>query len=78
VLLPASLVPTILSLAHDETGHQGTDKMLARIEPHYLWPKMKAEVENYAKTCKRCAATLPSDIEKHPFINDQKKRNNLR
>jgi hypothetical protein len=25
VLLPASLVPTILSLAHDETGHQGAD-----------------------------------------------------
>ncbi|CAB3998885.1 Transposon Ty3-G Gag-Pol poly [Paramuricea clavata] len=67
VLLPASLVPTILSLAHDETGHQGADKMLARIEPHYWWPKMKAEVENYAKTCQRCAATLAQGHRKAPI-----------
>ena len=67
VLLPASLVPTILSLAHDETGHQGADEMLARIEPHYWWPKMKAEVENYAKTCKRCAATLAQGHRKAPI-----------
>jgi hypothetical protein len=35
VLLSTSLVSTILSLAHDETGHQGADKMLAIIEPHF-------------------------------------------
>ncbi|CAB4007036.1 Hypothetical predicted protein [Paramuricea clavata] len=67
VLLPASLVPTILSLAHDETGYQGADKILSRIEPRYCWPKTKAEVENYAKTCKRCAATLAQGDRNAPI-----------
>ena len=67
VLLPVSLVPTILSLAHDETGHQGAGKTLARIKPHYWWPKMKAEVENCAKTLKHCAATLAQGHRKAPI-----------
>ncbi|CAB3994412.1 Hypothetical predicted protein [Paramuricea clavata] len=64
VLLPASPVPTILSLAHDETGHQGADKMLARIETHYWWPNSMLLL-------------LPRDTEMHQFINDQEKRNHL-
>lgn len=67
VLVPASFVPTLLSLAHDETAHQGPSKMLARIEPHYWWPKMKAKVETYAKTCRRCAATLAQGHRNAPL-----------
>jgi hypothetical protein len=76
VLLPASLVPTIISLAHDETGHQGEDKMLASFEPHYWWPMMKAEVENYAKTCKRCVATLAQGHRK-ALIHQRSKEEKL-
>ena len=58
VLVPALFISTILSLAHDATAHQGPKKMLARLEPHYWWLNIKAEIENYAKSCKRCGATL--------------------
>ena len=41
--------------------------MLARIEPHYWRPNLKAEIENYAKSCKRCGATLAQGHRKTPI-----------
>ena len=52
VLVPAPFIQIIFSLAHDTTAHHGPKKMLARIKPHYWRPKMKTEIENYAKSCK--------------------------
>ena len=68
VLVPAPFVPTLLSLAHDATAHQGPKKMLARLEPHYWWPNMKAEIENCAKSCKRCGAMLALHIVHYNYL----------
>ena len=57
-----------LSLAHNTTAHQGPKKMLARIKPHYWWPKQKkTEIENYVKSCKRCGATLAQGYRNAPI-----------
>ena len=67
VLVPAPFIQTILSLAHDTTAHQGPKKMLARIKPHYWWPKQKTEIENYVKSCERCGATLAQGYRNAPI-----------
>ena len=67
VLVPAPFIQTSLSLAHDTTAHQGHKKMLARIEPHYWWPKQKTEIENYVKSCKRCGATPAQGYRNAPI-----------
>ena len=67
VLVPAHFVPTNLSLAHEAAVHQGPKKMLARIEPHYWWPNLKAEIEYCAKSCKQCDAMLAQGHRKAPI-----------
>ena len=37
------------------------------IEFYYWWPNMKAEIENYAKSCKRCGATLAQGHRNAPI-----------
>lgn len=37
VLVPKSSVPNLLCLAHDETGHQGSEKVVERIVRHFWW-----------------------------------------
>ncbi|CAB4015791.1 Retrovirus-related Pol poly from transposon 412 [Paramuricea clavata] len=48
---------------------QGTKEQIKCLQELNLiiWPKMKAEVENYAKTCQRCAATLAQGHRKAPI-----------
>ena len=68
VLAPALFVPTVLSLAHDAAAHQGSKKMLARLEePHYWWPSMKAEIANDV------VPRLHKDVEMYQYISDHEK-----
>ena len=58
MLAPSSSVPKLLGLAHDETGHQGSEKVVERIVHHFWWPTMNKDVVKYFQSCRRCAATL--------------------
>jgi hypothetical protein len=46
----------LLKESHDSrwAGHPGRERMLALLSRSYYWPKMKEEVELYAKTCLVC------------------------
>lgn len=35
-------------------GHQGMGRTYERIKQYYTWPGMKADVENFIKTCESC------------------------
>ncbi len=58
VLVPSSKVLDVLSLAHDETGHQGSQKVIERITRNFWWPTMNKDIVQYIQSCRRCAATL--------------------
>lgn len=67
VLVPKSSVPNLLCLAHDETGHQGSEKVVERIVRHFWWPTMNKDVVNYVHSCRRCAATLSQGKREAPL-----------
>ena len=39
---------------HDAAGHFGTAKTLDLLERHYYWPRMRATVEDYVRSCEPC------------------------
>ena len=53
----------ILYRAHDESGHQGVGKVLARIQERDTWPGIKRDVVNHIKQCLTCQQA------KHPAVN---------
>ena len=63
IVMPQLYQHEILYQAHDETGHQGVGKVLARIQERHTWPGIKRDVVNHIKHCLTCQQT------KHPTGN---------
>lgn len=74
VLVPSSSVPKLLCLAHDETGHQGSEKVVERIARHFWWPTINKDIVNYVQSCHRCAATLSQGKREAPLNVRPKER----
>ena len=47
-------IPEILRAAHDEAGHMSVKYTLQNIENLFTWPNMRADVDNYVRSCKIC------------------------
>ncbi len=56
-VIPETLVPTVLHLAHDaiEAGHPGRERTLSALRNNYYWPTMKIDVDRYVDRCDKCA-----------------------
>ncbi|KAG1664303.1 hypothetical protein FOA52_005701 [Chlamydomonas sp. UWO 241] len=54
--------PQKLREAHDGplSGHFGRDKTYSRLCQSYYWPRMRAEVEDYCRSCPSCQTIKPS------------------
>ena len=63
IVMPQLYQHEILYRAHDELGHQGVGKVLARIHERHIWPGIKSDVVNHTKHCLTCQQT------KHPDGN---------
>lgn len=61
----------ILKSNHDDIGHFGIDKTLARIQATYWFPKMRRFVKKYVASCLECAhhkiPSGPKSGELHPI-----------
>lgn len=70
-LVPRGARWHLLKANHDDVGHFGFDKTLARIKSHYWFPKMKRFIKKYVAACVECAHhKLPSGKragELHPI-----------
>lgn len=57
VVVPKDKRKSILQRCHDipTSGHVGVYKTFGKILQNYYWPKMKADVSNYVKSCISCA-----------------------
>ena len=54
VVIPNSLVSTVLSQLHDDHGHQGIERTTLMIKQRCFWPGMNNDIVNYCKSCHRC------------------------
>ena len=63
IVMPQLYQHEILYRAHDESGHQGVGKVLARIQERHTWPGIKRDVVNHIKHC------LTGQQTKHPAGN---------
>jgi len=68
IVAPISLCKKFLYMAHDASGHQGTDKTLVRLSDFTYWVGMAKEVGNYCIWCTTCQmvkapATPPAPLQ---------------
>ena len=54
LVIPESLQPHILQMAHDELGHNGSTRTHMAIKRLYYWKGMKNYINRYIKGCKVC------------------------
>lgn len=54
VLLPKSMIPTVMRMLHNDMGHLGREKTLSLIQDRFYWYGMFRDVENWIKSCERC------------------------
>lgn len=72
LLVPESLLPKLISLAHDT--HQGIVRTKQRLRKAYWWPGMDAQVEAAIKACNTCqshdksAVTHTTPLQPVPYL----------
>ena len=54
VVIPRSLIPQILQVAHDELGHNGTHQTYILLKRLYYWKGLKPSVKKHIKRCYQC------------------------
>jgi len=56
-VVPRTLVPTVLRLAHDpvHAGHPGGTRMYAAVRETYYWRTMASDIFQFVKDCRSCA-----------------------
>lgn len=61
-VVPADMVKSLLTLAHNDFGHLSPAKTLALLRERHWWPKMYTDVEHHCKLCRDCQVTKPSRL----------------
>ena len=59
VILPSSLVPTVLRQLHDNGGHLGVHKTLDKVKERYYWPGYEQDVKTWTRECEQCQQRNP-------------------
>ena len=54
-VIPDSLVDVVLHFGHNQSGHNGYQRIYAAIKHLYYWKGMRAQILRYCKNCKVCA-----------------------
>ncbi len=64
VVIPSSLVGTVLNLLHDipEAGRLGRVRTLSMARAKYYWPTMRLDIEKHIAQCLSCAETRGTTI----------------
>ena len=76
IVIPRTLTPQILRMAHDELGPNGTHRTYILLKRLYYWKGLKPSVEKHIKMCYQCQrrnrqvvkyATLHFDVATFPM-----------
>ena len=69
VTIPASCLPTILTLYHYDMGHPGRDKSISLVQDKFFWHKMTVDMEKWIQKCRRCILSLQqSSSHQHNYF----------
>ncbi|EUB63870.1 Transposon Ty3-I Gag-Pol polyprotein [Echinococcus granulosus] len=55
LVVPGSLVQTVLQELHEQLGHVGEKKMLDASSKRYWWPSPTLDVRDFCRTCTTCS-----------------------
>ncbi|CAF5142228.1 unnamed protein product, partial [Rotaria magnacalcarata] len=57
IYAPSKLIPEIMAAYHDHplSGHFGTGRTWSMLRNTYYWPRMKATITSYIKSCDKCS-----------------------
>ena len=58
IVIPRSLVPQVLHIAHYQLGHNGTHRTYVLIKRLYYWKGLKPSVERHIKRCPQCQVEI--------------------
>ncbi|XP_068236948.1 uncharacterized protein [Palaemon carinicauda] len=79
LVLPFTLVPALLELAHSHVNHFGVNKTYSTLAEDFFWPGMKKDIQQFIKACHHCQTTgkpnerlppaplQPISVPKFPF-----------
>ena len=54
LVVPSSLVPTILAEYYDAKGHFGVDRTLQMVQQQFWWRQQRQPVSDYVARCEAC------------------------
>nr|XP_045605968.1 uncharacterized protein LOC123763064 [Procambarus clarkii] len=76
LVIPVSIVPTVLKLVHDapHSAHPGKDRTIKQARLTYYWPKMAKQIERHVDHCLTCLAhgghvAGPNPSQTYPTTN---------
>ena len=78
IVASVAFLPDLMKCYHEAQGHMGEDRTIEIIESRFYWPKMRRNITDAVKQCRRCTLrkTLPAKnrtemghlmVAKHPF-----------
>ncbi len=68
IVLPQSLRPKVLALAHDHSGHFGIANTRSIINRCFTWPGLASDVRAYVQACDICQRNSKSKPAKAPLM----------
>ena len=68
LVVPKSQQKSFLEMAHEESGHQGIDRTLARLSEMAYWVGQGRDVVHHCRYCARCQFTKSSENKPAPLL----------
>ena len=68
--VPHSFRQQCLKAAHSSFGHQGRNRMVALLRPHFYWPCMGKDCIAYIRQCSRCQQ-MDKTVPKPPTMTER-------
>ena len=68
--IPTSYRHKCLQAAHTGFGHQGWNKMITLLRPHFYWPCMGRDCVDYVKSCQKCQQ-MDKTVPKPPPMTER-------
>ncbi|KAL2095584.1 hypothetical protein ACEWY4_007732 [Coilia grayii] len=68
LLLPQAMQTEVLTQAHQQHGHQGTERTLELLRQRCFWPGMASDVADWCVSCDRCQVAKDNNSTAQSFM----------
>src|SRR3989442_4634934 len=71
LIIPKEKREMLISMAHETefAGHMGVNKTVKRLQVHFWWPKIRAMVAKFIKSCENCQLIArKTKIDRTPIV----------